>query len=580
MNTLTNIEEINYTELVSNSNPNESLSFKSTMVEELKRSFSDDEQKLFIANFYMYLNYDAINDYPINLEDVWKFIGFSNKRNAKKSLTNNFTLDDDYKVTVLPKEHGKFNVENVVLNVETFKNLCMIVKTEKGKQIRKYFLKLENVYNKVLHQDYIRIEKNAFKMSKQQLLLDQYANVGPIVYIIKVSDLENGQYVIKIGESRKGIRDRFKNHQSDYGANIILLECFRVLESKRMESFLHSKLYQVKYKKLPGHEKENELFLIGTHVTLNQVVDLVKENKTKFDTNENEIEKLKLEIEKMKLEQENTRLLMNSKDYMNITKKVLDSLHDTEQRLNNKMDTLTGSVKQLMDLYNQQQNRVTTGFNEHLNTIGPRLQKINAESLQLVKVYDTMNEAIKESKYTLKRPSLNKAIKENTIYHGFRWNTVNRDEDVNIVNVSSTRELKKEQNLGYICKLDDKKSEIVNVYLNRSIASLSNDYKSSGSLDTVVQKGSLSNGYYYMLYHDCSDTLRKNFEQLHGKPILYKDGIGKYDLDNNLVQTFVSKMDCYTNDSLGNKSLTKALSTGKPYNGFYYRNMNEKLSMI
>ena len=38
-----------------------------------------------------------------------------------------------------------------MLSVDTFKNLCMIVKTEKGKAIRKYYVKLEN--NKLIKEE-------------------------------------------------------------------------------------------------------------------------------------------------------------------------------------------------------------------------------------------------------------------------------------------------------------------------------------------------------------------------------------------------------------------------------------------
>ena len=50
----------------------------------------------------MYLNYTS-DDYPINLEDAWKFIGFANKSNCKRTLDNNFTQDEDYTVTVYHK---------------------------------------------------------------------------------------------------------------------------------------------------------------------------------------------------------------------------------------------------------------------------------------------------------------------------------------------------------------------------------------------------------------------------------------------------------------------------------------------
>lgn len=45
----------------------------------------------------MQLNYDSTKDYPVNLEDVYKLIGFANKCNAMKPIKNNFTEGEDYK---------------------------------------------------------------------------------------------------------------------------------------------------------------------------------------------------------------------------------------------------------------------------------------------------------------------------------------------------------------------------------------------------------------------------------------------------------------------------------------------------
>lgn len=67
----------------------------------------------------------------------------------------------------------------------------------------------------------------------------------------------------------------------------------------------------------------------------------------------------------------------------------------------------------------------------------------------------------------IRRPSINKAINENTIYKGYRWSYVNRDLDPNIIhNIDETKETKI-QNVGYIAKLNKDKTEIINVYLDK-----------------------------------------------------------------------------------------------------------------
>ena len=61
------------------------------------------------------------------------------KKNAKRTLENNFVEDEDYKVVFLPKEKnlntkdlGGRPEETIMLNVDTFKNLCMMARTDKG----------------------------------------------------------------------------------------------------------------------------------------------------------------------------------------------------------------------------------------------------------------------------------------------------------------------------------------------------------------------------------------------------------------------------------------------------------------
>ena len=36
------------------------------------------------STFYVYMNYHPINDFPINLENVLKMMGFAHKKNAKR----------------------------------------------------------------------------------------------------------------------------------------------------------------------------------------------------------------------------------------------------------------------------------------------------------------------------------------------------------------------------------------------------------------------------------------------------------------------------------------------------------------
>lgn len=123
----------------------------------MKDNFTDSQQQLFVAIFYCYLNYDSKNDFVVYLDNVWKWIGFTRRDNCKRVLKKNFIQDINYKVT-LPnfgerKNEGRFNKEQIYLNIETFKSLCMFAGTDRSKEIRKYYIQLERVLQELMNEE-------------------------------------------------------------------------------------------------------------------------------------------------------------------------------------------------------------------------------------------------------------------------------------------------------------------------------------------------------------------------------------------------------------------------------------------
>ena len=82
-----------------------------------------------------------------------------------------------------------------------------------------------------------------------------------------------------------------------------------------------------------------------------------------------------------------------------------------------------------------------------------------------------------------------------------------------------------------------------------------------------------------MLYDKCDENIRTQFENQHGQPLLYKDGIGKFNLNQELVQEFICKYKCIKMLQISDKTLTKALQNNIPYGGFFFRNIGSKLFM-
>ena len=563
--------------------------YQSKLVEKVKNNFNNYEQQMFLSSFYCYLKYDSKNDYVIDIDNVWKWLDFSQKDAAKRVIEKNFLINKDYKIFApqvggaKKDTRGGHNKEVIMLNVETFKKFCLKAGTKKADEIHDYFIKLENIMFEItkeegdeLKQQVLTLENKNKKMEEkiikqkeldnEKFLLKEYTNIGCMIYIIKVKMNDDGTHIVKIGHSTKGIKERYNECKLKH-TNILLLNCFEVDKSYQFEQFLHThqNIRPNNVTNLIGHEKDKELFLIGTTLTYQTLIKIIDDNINNYKY---KVRELLLEIENLKLKQ--------PVEVINNDNELLKELVNVNKLLTNKVCSLETSIQQILNKLNAQETKIVTGFNQQLPHLGPRLQKINPETLHLVKVYESVTEAMNENK-NIKRPSIAKAVEENTIYCGFRWQLVERNLDPNIIHSLEPTKETKVQNLGYIAKLNIDKTQILNIYLDRKTASQQNGFESSSALDNPVKNGTIVNNQYYTLYDKCEADLINNFEEEYGKPLLYKNGVGQYDLDNNLINEFACKYDCTRELKMSDKTLAKALDKNIQYNGFYYKSLGIKI---
>ena len=638
---------LNIVALIEN-NPITQLSstYQNKLLIKIKENFTDTQQKLFVSSFYCYLNYNEDKDFVIDLDNIWEWLGFQQKYHAKVVLEKNFILDKNY-IVLLPnareqKKEGRggHNIKKIMMTINTFKLLCLKSDTKKASEIHEYYIKLEKMLNQTIKEECSEYklklqqeknEKNQLKneieenkkdfeekiknekiLQKEQVLLKKYSAIGPIVYIIKVKTIEDGKYIFKIVESRLGIEGRYTEHKKNY-PECVLLDCYSVIKSKEFENFIHSneKIRIHKVKDLQGHEKENELFLIGKELTYKILTKVIDDNikhfneytkkdfdllEAKYDLLETKYNLLQQQISLNNPSQtpsflpsgstpEFMRIATSSYEDSTILKilnenslfeKMMIQIEEYQNQNNIKLETLEKLIKESLQKPQQPPQKILTGFQQPNQTIGPRLQKINPENLSLIKIYETVSEALQESNHKLKRPSIQKAIVENTVYQGFRWAYKERNEDPNEVNVPPTRHTQV-QNVGYIAKLNNDKTEIIQVYIDRKTASLQNGYTSASALDIPVKREKPVNGYFYMLFDKCPENVQEDFIQNKGVPILYKEGIGQFDHNTHLVQEFTCKYDCIKKLQMSEKTLAKTLNKDIAYNQYYYRKLPEKL---
>lgn len=624
-------QSIDFSALVQNNPTNVSIAFQSKLANKLKESFTEEQEKWYVANLYAYLKFHPTNDYVIDLENVFEMIGFAKKGNAKRTLEKHFIKGEDFKVALLRSEkrknEGGFNKEVLMLNINTFKELCLLANTSKGKEIRKYYLKMEAILNDMV---VAQSREYEVELAKKALIIECQEDVNQLLKEEKRLEKPKQKrevqskiwcWTLNNYETNKmeQLEQEFLNVFCDkwvYGFEVgetgtphlqgyfVLFDKRRMTEIKKIDEFCH----KMHLERRKGSEAEAVRYCVK-------------------DGNYRHSDNLPRHLLKPKINRKMD--ILNPADYWSWQKDVEKIINNNdidnrsiywiyEENGNTGKSALTKSIcfhygcLLLNKAKNDDIMHAAFNFEGELNNIIidiPRIvgNRINYESVESLKNGVIINNKYETGQKLIASPTIiifsnempilsglsldrwkvfkivdkqlfmvniSKAVKQHTVYEDFRWNCVDRDLDANVVENLPPTKITRVQNLGYIAKMNIDKTIILNIYLDRKTAAILNEYPSHASLDNPVKDCKQTRGNYYILYEDLADNIKEKYII----PVLYKNGIGKFDSQENLVKEFINKQDCKRNKELSEKSLAKALRTGMAYNGYFYRRIGEKLS--
>ena len=101
---------------------------------------------------------ESDKEFPIDMSDVWEWLGYMTKASAKRSLLGmGFIEGVDLYVEEDPAAEPGAGIqanpkEEIFLTVDCFKLWSMSAQTEKGKEVRIYYLSVEKEWKKTLNQ--------------------------------------------------------------------------------------------------------------------------------------------------------------------------------------------------------------------------------------------------------------------------------------------------------------------------------------------------------------------------------------------------------------------------------------------
>lgn len=335
-----------------------SQDYQNKLLNKIKAKFTDTQQQLFASSFYCYLNHNSKNEFIIDLDDVWKWMGFSRKDPAKVVIVKNFIKDIDYKILIVKKEitenqtnRGGRNKEQIIMTIKTFKKFCLKSNTKKSDEVHDYYILFEELLQETINEETDELRKQLAikdiilektikdneiqkKINKHNLLLEKFKSKR-CVYI---AEIRENKY-IKIGSTRN-INTRIKQLQRTYNEMPIyfldVFDCdnFREVE----EAIINDSLFiQNAYKEhIYGH-KSREIVELSYIFTYENFYNMAKQhiNKVFFISPAQIIEKEKLELEKTKEEMEFLKAMMNNPIYIDTIKDILkDKLTNTIEKLN------------------------------------------------------------------------------------------------------------------------------------------------------------------------------------------------------------------------------------------------------
>jgi phage anti-repressor protein len=276
--------------------------YHNKLITKIKDTFNDTQQQMFVASFYCYLNCDKKNDFVIDLDNVWKWLGFSQKVRAKELLEKHFKIDIDYQksLSLAGKQtkhiKGGINKQTILLNIDTFKKFCLKAGTKKANEVHEYYIKLEETLHEIIQEESneLKIQLESYKTQivtnekdkliiREKTILQQFPNNTQCVYYGIIDNLsDKNEKLIKFGNSNF-LKNRVSKHKETY-SNFSLVNAFKVDNKLQIENAIKDcDFFTQRLRTITLKNKKYVELLSMDDVTFEQLDKVIKEIITNIE---------------------------------------------------------------------------------------------------------------------------------------------------------------------------------------------------------------------------------------------------------------------------------------------------------
>ena len=349
-----------------------------SLLDKIKSSLNIEQQELFIQNFYGFLNYHQENDFIINLDNVYKWIGYNQKFDCKKVLKKYFKENIDYKIYKVSSnnlgdikdettkivayiKNGGQNKETILLNIKTFKKLCMKANTKKADQIHDYYITMENIMQEHIKEqlkqkEQILIEQQQKSLfDKEQLLINAF-HKKPVVYGGEVDEnLEKFGYSDDIKQRVDDHKRNFETFKLDF-----VIECEQNIElEKKIKT--HNDISNRRVSKIFNGKNQTELIRLDDYLQKDDLIKIINTLKMTIIVDK-EIIEMK---HKEKIKEEETKQLELQMEIQKETtkqKSIELEMRKLELQFNKKEEILLNDVNEKKDKTKEQDKNIYNNF--------------------------------------------------------------------------------------------------------------------------------------------------------------------------------------------------------------------------
>ena len=425
------------------------------------------------------------------------------------------------------------------------------------------------------------------KLGRHYALIESFKN-KKILYICELKSEINGKKIIKIGETGD-ISSRIHGISCELGVPVFFIKAYEVLRNHDLEQYLIKHPWFAKYKYSEPMENghiSKELFYLTENFTISQIDKFIMNNINSYNKTEEQLiqeqssisEKQKditknreLDIMTRKLDMYDKLLDIVSKHNITTNGSPLDKIiykikesADDEQKLQEIQNFLDSNPEETIE---------PLFFVKDKKTRGPYIQQYSPD-LKLIQHFESVINVCRKINGT-SASAIRTAIKNNTIYKGFRWFAIEKTSDPTIeMQIPATKQIVSQKH-DYIALLNLDKNEILNVFAEQK--DFAEHYRiSHAAVCCAIKRKSRTQGGYIMFYSDVDEELRKNYELYHDLPIKSNSKNNKkiqqlHPLTKAVIKTYETINDVILETQSSRLSLMNAISTQQPFKNYCWQ---------